>query len=94
MDLEQGARVDEPLDQSDRVRGVGFGLVLDGSERVDRVIRTAIPWDVMGGVARRAWARNPGSIETAARYNETHKGTDQITLPFLVDEEMLKYLVK
>ncbi|MGD2185997.1 MAG: urocanate hydratase, partial [Desulfobacterales bacterium] len=26
----------------------GFGLVLDGSERVDAVIRRAIPWDVMG----------------------------------------------
>ncbi len=31
----------------------GFGLVLDGSQRVDEVIGRAIPWDVMGGVARR-----------------------------------------
>ena len=48
----------------------GFGLVLDGSPRVDEVIRRAIPWDVMGGVARRAWARNdtpsrPASSTTA-----------------------------
>ncbi|HEY3277488.1 MAG TPA: urocanate hydratase [Syntrophorhabdaceae bacterium] len=71
----------------------GFGLVLDGSERVDRVIREAIPWDVMGGVARRAWARNRGSIETVIRYNEANKGTDQITLPYLADEEMITKLI-
>jgi len=29
----------------------GFGLVLDGSERVDTIIRMALSWDVMGGVA-------------------------------------------
>jgi urocanate hydratase len=71
----------------------GFGLVLDGSERVDRIIREAIPWDVMGGVARRAWARNPGSIETGIRYNETNRATDQITLPYPVDEEMIRKLI-
>lgn len=71
----------------------GFGLVLDGSRRVDRVIERAIPWDVMGGVARRAWARNENSIETAMKYNETRKGTDHITLPFIPDEDLVKYLV-
>ncbi len=71
----------------------GFGLVLDGSERVDDIIRQAIPWDVMGGVARRAWARNKESIETSIRYNEANRGTDQITLPYLADDAMLKNLV-
>jgi urocanate hydratase len=71
----------------------GFGLVLDGSDRVDNVIRRAIPWDVMGGVARRAWARNEGSIETAVRYNVTNRGSDHITLPYLTDESMLRELV-
>jgi urocanate hydratase len=71
----------------------GFGLVLDGSDRVDRVIGEAIPWDVMGGVARRAWARNEGSIETAMRYNKVNKGTDHITLPYLADEGKLRSLV-
>ncbi len=33
-----------------------FGLVLDGSKRVDEIIVSALSWDVMGGVARRAWA--------------------------------------
>jgi urocanate hydratase len=72
----------------------GFGLVLDGSDRVDEVIRQAIPWDVMGGVARRAWARNEQSIEASIRYNEANKGTDHITLPYRADGEMLEKLVE
>jgi urocanate hydratase len=71
----------------------GFGLVLDGSERVDKVIKLAIPWDVMGGVARRAWARNENSIETSIAYNEMRRGSDHITLPFLTDEGMVEGLV-
>jgi urocanate hydratase len=71
----------------------GFGLVLDGSERVDAIIRCAIPWDVMGGVARRAWARNEASIETCIHYNELRAGSDHVTLPYLADEGMVKKLV-
>ena len=71
----------------------GFGLVLDGSERVDRIIRTAIPWDVMGGVARRAWARNDHSIETSIQYNKERQGKDHITLPHIADEDWVKDLV-
>lgn len=71
----------------------GFGLVLDGSDRVDDVIKQAIPWDVMGGVARRAWARNENSIETSMAYNEMRRGSDHITLPFLADEGMVEGLV-
>ena len=71
----------------------GFGLVLDGSQRVDRIIKRAIPWDVMGGIARRAWARNENSIETAIKYNKTRKGTDHITLPFIPDEKLVKDVV-
>lgn len=72
----------------------GFGMVLDGSERVDNILKTAIPWDVMGGVARRAWARNENSIKTAIEYNEQFKDTDHITLPYLVDDELIKGLVE
>jgi urocanate hydratase len=71
----------------------GFGLVLDGSKRVDRVIKRAIPWDVMGGVARRAWARNKNSIETSIKYNETRQGLDHITLPFVAEEGLIENLV-
>ncbi len=71
----------------------GFGLVLDGSNRVDDVIKLAIPWDVMGGVARRAWAGNKNSIETSMAYNETRRDSDHITLPFSADAQMVKELV-
>ncbi|MEJ2727315.1 MAG: urocanate hydratase [Deltaproteobacteria bacterium] len=71
----------------------GFGLVLDGSKRVDAVIRRAIPWDVMGGVARRAWARNENSIETSIQYNRMQKGADHITIPYIADDKMVEKLV-
>ncbi len=71
----------------------GFGLVLDGSERVDSIIRLAIPWDVMGGVARRGWARNKNSIETGIKYNNDRKGQDHISLPFIADDKLVKNLV-
>jgi urocanate hydratase len=63
----------------------GFGLVLDGSRRVDDIIRSAMNWDVMGGVARRNWARNPNAMDVAAAYNRENDNGDQITLPFLAD---------
>jgi urocanate hydratase len=72
----------------------GFGMVLDGSERVDNILKTAMPWDVMGGVARRAWARNDNSIETVIEYNEMFKDTDHITLPYVADDELVKSLVE
>ncbi|MFP3042976.1 urocanate hydratase [Treponema primitia] len=67
----------------------GFGLVLDGSARVDGVIQSAMLWDVMGGVARRNWARNPHSIETVKEYNKKYAGESQITLPYLADEDLV-----
>jgi urocanate hydratase len=60
----------------------GFGLVLDGSRRVDAIIRSAMNWDVMGGVARRNWARNPNAMDVAAAYNRENDNGDQITIPF------------
>jgi urocanate hydratase len=71
----------------------GFGMVLDGSERVDRILNTAMPWDVMGGVARRAWARNVNSIDTCIEYNRENRGTDHITLPYIPREELVTGLV-
>lgn len=71
----------------------GFGLVLDGSERVDNIIRLSMAWDVMGGVARRAWARNPNSIETSMEYNDKNAATDHITLPYIPKEDLIKKVV-
>jgi urocanate hydratase len=68
--------------------------VLDGSERVDNILKTSIPWDVMGGVARRAWARNENSISTCVEYNNKFKDTDHITIPYVADDDLVKRLVE
>jgi len=71
----------------------GFGLVLDGRKEVDEIIKSAVSWDVMGGVARRAWARNENSIKTCIEYNRMNKETDHITLPYLPEEDLVKRAV-
>jgi urocanate hydratase len=77
-----------------KVSNSGFGMVLDGSQRVDEILKLAFPWDVMCGVARRAWARNPNSIETAIEFNQKFAETDHITLPFVPDEDLIKRMVE
>lgn len=72
----------------------GFGLVLDGSDRVDAIIQSALLWDVMGGVARRSWARNENSITTCMEFNEQYKGAGHITLPYLPEEQLIKKTVE
>ncbi len=72
----------------------GFGLVLDGSERVDNIIRMALSWDVMGGVARRSWARNPHAMEVCEEFNRAHAAYGTITMPHLVDEALLDNVLK
>ena len=71
----------------------GFGLVLDGSARVDDIIRQAMPWDVLGGVARRAWARNPNAMATIVTRNREPGARDHVTLPYLADEALIRELV-
>ena len=69
-----------------RAINTGFGLVLDGSERVDAIIRSAVEWDVMGGVARRAWARNAPALLTADAWNSANAGLGYITIPNLAED--------
>ncbi|MCL2579639.1 MAG: urocanate hydratase [Oscillospiraceae bacterium] len=63
----------------------GFGMVLDGSDRVARIVESALQWDVMGGVARRGWARNENAIEVCAKYNRDSAARGHITLPVIPD---------
>jgi len=56
--------------------------VLDGSDRVDTIIRSAVDWDVMGGVARRAWARNEAAMETAALWNASQEAAADMGAAF------------
>ncbi|NLO11300.1 MAG: urocanate hydratase [Candidatus Cloacimonetes bacterium] len=67
----------------------GNGIVLDGSQRMDEVVKSALSWDVMGGVARRSWARNPNAIDTASAWNDAHADIGAITIPTPVDEALL-----
>lgn len=72
----------------------GFGMVCDGSERVDEILRSSMIWDVMGGVARRSWARNPNAMSTAEEFNETHSDFYHITMPQLVDDEIINNAIQ
>ena len=71
----------------------GFGLVLDGSHRADEIVKSALSWDVMSGVARRSWARNENSIETVIEFNKVNQGTDHITVPYIADDNAVKSAV-
>ena len=71
----------------------GFGLVLDGSARVERILDTALEWDAMGGVARRAWARNENAIETVDVWNRANAARGHVTVPRVADSVLLDRLV-
>ncbi len=71
----------------------GFGMILDGSERVDNIIKEAMPWDTMVGVARRNWARNENAVSTCAEYNDIYDGKDHITIPFSVKGDLVSRTV-
>ncbi|WP_352421502.1 urocanate hydratase [Proteiniphilum sp.] len=71
----------------------GFGMVCDGSGRVDEILRSAMLWDVMGGVARRSWARNPNAISTVNTFNRSYADGYHITEPYLADDELLNSII-
>ncbi|MCL2611006.1 MAG: urocanate hydratase [Defluviitaleaceae bacterium] len=70
----------------------GFGLVLDGTELKDMIIKHAISFDVVNGIARRAWAGNENAIEVISEYNRVGKGL--VTIPQLADEVLLNNILK
>ncbi len=72
----------------------GFGMVCDGSKRVDEILTKAMLWDVMGGVARRSWARNENAMSTVKEWNDTQAQNGfMITEPYVADEEYIRQLV-
>jgi len=68
----------------------GFGMVCDGSKRVDDILRSAMTWDVMSGVARRSWARNEHALETSKAFNESFSDFYHITIPFIADDKLIQ----
>lgn len=70
----------------------GNGIVLDGSKRIDKILKLGLSWDVMGGVARRSWARNINAVETSISWNLKNKKDGHITIPFLVSQNLFSNL--
>jgi len=66
----------------------GFGMVLDGSGDCEKRIHSVLSWDVNNGIARRAWANNPGSISSIRLAMDRIDGLS-VTLPNDVDERIL-----
>ncbi|MFA5560317.1 MAG: urocanate hydratase [Acholeplasmataceae bacterium] len=71
----------------------GYGMVLDGSKRVDEILKQAMLFDVMAGVSRRAWATNENALKTAVEYND-YDNLSYITIPYLADEDEIRKAVK
>ncbi len=71
----------------------GNGIVLDGTAHMDEVVKSALSWDVMGGVARRNWARNPAAVDTSKAWNTKHQESGAITIPSKINDEAIDALV-
>ncbi|HPF71888.1 MAG TPA: urocanate hydratase, partial [Candidatus Krumholzibacteria bacterium] len=71
----------------------GFGMLLDGSEAADRRLRGMLHWDVNNGIARRAWARNPGA-EFAIRNAMAAEPGLVVTMPEHADEAVVDRAVR
>ena len=67
----------------------GFGMLLDGSADADRRLRQMLHWDVNNGIARRAWAKNPGAVWSAERAMQAEPDLC-ITLPNRADELLVR----
>jgi urocanate hydratase len=67
----------------------GFGMLLDGSEKADEILKSAMMWDVLGGVARRAWARCEHAEEVGREVNAKYAGSYHITLPYKPEEDLV-----
>lgn len=65
----------------------GFGMLLDGSQEVDRRLKSMLFWDVSNGIARRSWARNSGSVLSIERAMKKEPLL-KVTLPNMVDDSL------
>jgi urocanate hydratase len=69
----------------------GFGLVLDGTAASKTKLESMLFYDVNNGIARRAWARNTGSLEAIEREMKRSPNLT-VTMPNLVDENLLQHI--
>ncbi len=66
----------------------GFGLLLDGSPEASSRASSMLSWDVANGLARRAWARNPGAVFAVSRAMESDRAM-RVTLPVPADRDLV-----
>jgi urocanate hydratase len=71
----------------------GFGLLLDGSLETEARLEKMLFFDVMNGISRRSWARNPNAISTLQRIGAKHAEM-VVSPPYIVDPEMLSNLLQ
>ena len=71
----------------------GFGLVLDGTKEASQKLQSMLFYDVNNGIARRSWARNKEAMFAIEREMKRSKNL-QITMPELVDDDILQNLFK
>ena len=67
----------------------GFGLLLDGTRKATKSLKSMLHWDVNNGIARRSWARNRGAIQAIKKAMKQEKNL-KVTLPNIVDDELIK----
>jgi urocanate hydratase len=67
----------------------GFGLLLDGTPDADRKLKNMLYFDVNNGIARRAWARNQGAMNTIA----DESNTIIFTMPYRADDDLIEQLI-
>ena len=66
----------------------GFGLLIDGSNESSIRLNSMLNWDVNNGIARRAWARNPGAKIAANRAMDSDSRLE-ITIPSEADDQLI-----
>ncbi len=66
----------------------GFGMLIDGTPAAARRLASMLHWDVNNGIARRAWARNPGAEFAIRRAMEAEPGL-VVTMPEHADAALI-----
>ena len=67
-------------------------MLLDGTQASDARLKNMLFYDVTNGIARRSWARNPGSMSAIQRIMEENPEL-KVTVPQLVEDELLDQLI-
>ena len=66
----------------------GFGMLLDGSNKASKKLKSMLFWDVNNGIARRSWARNDEAIFAIKRAMTREKEL-KVTLPNKVNKRLI-----